>query len=231
MIRSSVRRNCSSNILESDQPNSILDSNLLEPSSRSKELYKSIQNIETRLGYQPDTMNPSGLPPPGYGFPPPGMPPMQFPPPVPYGAPLPPMPPHLMPPLGVAQTNPPTGVTITIPDDKPRRNSRSRSRERRRSRSPMYHGRRGRRGRSRSRTRSPSPYRSEYHRTDYAPASPRYSRAMSPGEESDIIKLREQVFELENVIRLKDEQLNMKEERNLFYSLRNIFLHNDSILF
>ena len=34
---------------------------------------------------------------------------------------------------------------------------------------------------------------------------------------NDIIKLRETIFELENVIKLKDEQLEMKEERKSFF--------------
>merc|ERR1711962_639902 len=34
------------------------------------------------------------------------------------------------------------------------------------------------------------------------------------GKTNDIIKLRETIFELENVIKLKDEQLEMKEERS-----------------
>jgi hypothetical protein len=201
----------------------------LEPTSRSLELYKSIHNIEARLGHQPPEPNRPEMshPPPGYGFhaPPPGMiPPVGYPP-VPFGVPMPPVPPPM---AGlIPQSLPPTGLTITIPDDRPRsrerRRSRSRSRDRirsrGRSRSPVYHGRsRDKRARSRDRTRSPSPYSDRIAR--YAAPT---QRPMSPGEESDLIKLREQVFELENVIRLKDEQLNMKEERS---QLKDITIDN-----
>ena len=200
----------------------------LEPTSRSLELYKSIHNIEARLGHQPESKPEMSHPPPGYGFiPPPGIPPVGFPP-VPFGMPLP----HVPPPMaGLVPPLPPTGLTITIPDDRPRsrerRRSRSRSRDRirsrGRSRSPVYHGRSNKRGRSRDRTRSPSPYSDRYVSERYAPPT---HRPMSPGEESDLIKLREQVFELENVIRLKDEQLNMKEERKRCYVTLKV-LHNN----
>ena len=42
------------------------------------------------------------------------------------------------------------------------------------------------------------------------------ARPKSPGETGDIIKLRETVFELENVLKLKEEQIQMKEERICF---------------
>merc|ERR1712131_218958 len=210
---------------------------------RIESLYDDIRSVEKRLGHAPSpppiTMNPS-IPPPG--FPPFGMPPMPGMPPPPYGMPIMHgMPPHGMPPGVPAINYGDRHRDERRPRRRSRsrsrsRRSRSRSKSRRSSRSSRRSRSRDRRSRSRSRGRrsrspyslvperktrkSPSPFRSSL---STAPSGTDYTgldsydtsiRPPSPGETNDIIKLRETIFELENVIKLKDEQLEMKEERS-----------------
>ena len=180
-----------------------------------------------------------GMPQPGFPHrlpPPPGMP-LMLPgmPPVPPV--MPPVPPQLslIPERKISKYR----EALRSPSPKRRRSRerrrRSRSRDRHRSRSRDRHRSRSRERSSRrtsSRTSSDS-WRNEAdkfllssHRTVEKAISPVIT--MEPVFETDmnyqfthrdepdsVVKLSNQIFELENVIRLKDEQLQMKDERSL----------------